>query len=100
MLIVCFGIFILQGNFIFINDFLTPSIQHWAAHSWLQSIVTEHIKDSITVGNRPSWNSVSVIQILYHPLYHSDLVRRRNIERLEQQSRISSDSEADTRGKF
>ena len=27
-------------------------------------------------------------------------VRRRNIERLEQQSRISTDSEADTRGKF
>ena len=29
-----------------------------------------------------------------------DSVRRRNIERLERQSRISTDSEADTRGKF
>ena len=34
------------------------------------------------------------------PKYHFYSVRRRNIERLERQSRISSDSEADTRGKF
>ena len=40
------------------------------------------------------------IKSSFKSIHHFHLVRRRNIERLERQSRISSDSEADTRGKF
>ena len=57
---VCFGIFILQGNSILINEILKPLFQRWVVHSWLQSTVTEIIKDKTTAENKMNWKNVSI----------------------------------------